>query len=140
VAGGALIALGIYRWLTRHRSKHAPGWLRAMTSVGPARALVTALVLVVLNAKVLFMCAAAGLAIGTSGLGTTQSWLAVAVFTAVSASSVALPVLAYLVAGERLDEPLNRLKAWMEEQHAALVAIIFVILGLMVLYKGIHGA
>jgi hypothetical protein len=49
-------------------------------------------------------------------------------------------VLAYLVAGERLDEPLNRLKAWMEEQHAALVAIIFVILGLMVLYKGIHGA
>jgi threonine/homoserine/homoserine lactone efflux protein len=140
VAGGALIAFGIFRWLTRHRSKHAPAWLRAMTSIGPGRALLTSVVLVVLNVKVLFMCAAAGLSIGTSGLGTTQSWLAVAVFTVVSASSVALPVLAYLIIGERLDEPLNRLKVWMEEQHAALVAVILVLLGLMVLYKGIHGA
>jgi threonine/homoserine/homoserine lactone efflux protein len=140
VAGGALIVFGAYRWFSRHRSTHAPGWLRAMTSIGPPRALVTALVLVVLNAKVLFMCAAAGLAIGTAALGTAQSWLAVGVFTAVSASSVALPVLAYLVAGQRLDEPLNRLKVWMEEQHAALVAIILIVLGLMVLYKGIHGA
>jgi threonine/homoserine/homoserine lactone efflux protein len=140
VAGGALIVLGAYRWLSRHKSKHAPGWMRAMTSIGPGRALVTALVLVVLNAKVLFMCAAAGLAIGTAELGTTQAWLAVVLFTAVSASSVALPVLAYQVAGERLDEPLNRLKLWMEEQHAALVAIILIVLGLMVLYKGIHGA
>lgn len=140
VAGGALIAFGVFRWLTRHRSKHAPKWLTAMTSIGPGRALITSVVLVVLNVKVLFMCAAAGLSIGTAGLGVTQSWLAVAVFTAVSASSVALPILAYLIIGERLDEPLNRLKVWMEEQHAALVAIILVVLGLMVLYKGIHGA
>jgi hypothetical protein len=44
------------------------------------------------------------------------------------------------VSGDRLDEPLNRLKDWMEAQHATLVAAILVILGLMVLYKGIHGA
>ena len=62
----------------------------------------------------------------------------VAAFTAISASSVALPVLAYAVAGERLDEPLTKLKNWMEEQHAVLVAGILVIIGLMVLYKGIH--
>ena len=43
------------------------------------------------------------------------------------------------VAGEKLDGPLTKLKTWMEEQHAALVAAILVILGLMLLYKGIHG-
>jgi hypothetical protein len=47
--------------------------------------------------------------------------------------------LAYAVAGERLDGPLARLKDWMERQHAALVAAILVIIGLLVLYKGIHG-
>jgi hypothetical protein len=33
---------------------------------------------------------------------------------------------------------LTRLKNWMEAQHAVLVAAILVILGLLVLYKGIH--
>ena len=53
--------------------------------------------------------------------------------------TVAIPVLAYAVAGERLDGPLARLKDWMERQHAALVAVILVIIGVLVLYKGIHG-
>ena len=138
VIGVALIAFGLYRWFTRNRSTHAPGWMKSMTSIGPGRAFVTAAVLVVVNPKVLFMCAAAGLAIGTAGLGVSGSWIAVAAFTAISASSVALPVLAYAVAGERLDEPLTKLKNWMEEQHAVLVAGILVIIGLMVLYKGVH--
>ncbi|HTY28669.1 MAG TPA: GAP family protein [Mycobacterium sp.] len=139
VIGAALIAFGLYRWFTRNRSAHTPKWLTSMTSIGPGRAFVTAIVLAVINPKVLFMCAAAGLAIGSAGLGSTGAWTADLVFTAVAASSVALPVLAYLVAGEKLDEPLTKLKNWMEEQHATLVAAILVILGLMVLYKGIHG-
>ena len=139
VIGAALIVFGLYRWFTRKRSEHTPKWLTSMTSIRPPRAFVTAIVLVVVNPKVLFMCAAAGLAIGSAGLGTTGAWTADAVFTAVAASSVALPVLAYLVAGERLDEPLTKLKDWMEAQHATLVAVILVVIGVMVLYKRIHG-
>ncbi|GAY14250.1 GAP family protein [Mycobacterium sp. shizuoka-1] len=137
--GAGLVVFGLYRWFTRNRSSHTPGWLTSMTSIRPMRAFVTAIVLVVVNPKVLLMCAAAGLAIGSAGLGTAGAWTADAVFTAVAASSVALPVLAYLVAGERLDEPLTKLKNWMEEQHAALVAAIVLVIGLVVLYKGIHG-
>ena len=137
--GAGLVVFGLYRWFTRNRSSHTPGWLTSMTSIRPMRAFVTAIVLVVVNPKVLLMCAAAGLAIGSAGLGTAGAWTADAVFTAVAASSVALPVLAYLVAGERLDEPLTKLKNWMEEQHAALVAAILLVIGLVVLYKGIHG-
>ncbi len=137
--GAGLIAFGLYRWFTRNRSDHTPAWLTSMTTIKPPRAFVTAIVLAVVNPKVLFMCAAAGLAIGSAGLGATGAWTADVVFTAVAASSVALPVLAYLVAGERLDEPLTRLKTWMEEKHAVLVAAILVVIGVMVLYKGIHG-
>ena len=41
--------------------------------------------------------------------------------------------------GDRLDEPLKRLKDWMERQHATLVAVILFVIGVLVLYKGIHG-
>ena len=59
-------------------------------------------------------------------------------YVAVAGSSVALPILGYAVSGDRLDPALERLKDWMERQHAALVAGILVVIGLLVLYKGIH--
>ena len=74
-----------------------------------------------------------------AGLDDHGLWIAVAWYVAVAASTVALPILAYTVSGDRLDEPLARLKDWMESQHATLVAVILVVIGLLVLYKGIHG-
>jgi hypothetical protein len=79
------------------------------------------------------------LAIGTAGLGTPGAWVAVAYYVAIAGSSVAIPVLAYAVSGDRLNGPLARLKDWMERHNAALVAGILVVIGLLVLYKGIHG-
>jgi threonine/homoserine/homoserine lactone efflux protein len=139
VVGAALIVFGVFRWLTRKRSAHTPGWMRTMTSITPARAAITAAVLTVVNPKVLFICAAAGLAIGTAGLGTPGAWVAIAYYVAVAGSTVAIPVLAYAVSGDRLKEPLAKLKSWMERHNAALVAAILIVIGLMVLYKGIHG-
>ena len=41
----------------------------------------------VVNPKVLFICAAAGLAIGSEGIGIPEAWLAVAYFVAIAAST-----------------------------------------------------
>jgi threonine/homoserine/homoserine lactone efflux protein len=139
VVGAALIVFGVYRWLTRKRSAHTPGWMQSMGKLTPVRAGAAALALTVVNPKVLFMCAAAGLAIGTAGLGSNHVWLPVVWYVVVAGSTVAIPILAYAVSGDRLDEPLRRLGDWMERQHAVLVAAILVVIGLVVLYKGIHG-
>jgi sulfite exporter TauE/SafE len=136
--GAALIVFGVIRWLTRRGHDHIPAWMRTMNSVTPARAAVTGAALTVVNPKVLFICAAAGLAIGTDALGVAGTVLSAALFVAVAGSSVAIPVLAYAGAGERLDAPLERLKNWMEKHNASLVAAILVVIGLVVLYKGIH--
>ena len=139
VIGAALIVFGVYRWLTRKRSEHTPRWLQSMSKLTPLRAAATAAVLTVANPKVLFICAAAGLAIGSAGLGNTGVWIAELWYVLVAASTVAIPILAYAVSGDRLDAPMTRLKGWMERQHAVLVAGILIVIGLLVLYKGIHG-
>ncbi|MGB0875587.1 MAG: GAP family protein [Mycobacterium sp.] len=139
IVGVALIVFGAYRWVTRKKSTHMPGWMTKMSSLTPAKAALTGVALTVVNVKVLLICAAAGLAIGSSGLGSPSVWVAAAWYVAMAGSSVALPILGYAVSGKRLDPALERLKAWMERQHAALVAGILVVIGLMVLYKGIHG-
>jgi uncharacterized membrane protein YidH (DUF202 family) len=138
VVGAALIAFGLYRWFGRHRQSHNPKWMTAMSSMGPGRAFLTAIVLTVANLKVFAMCAAAGVAIGTAALGRVGAWQAVLIFTALAASTVAIPTLGYLVVGERLDAPLNRVKEWMERNHSALVAAILLVIGAALVYKGIH--
>ena len=138
VVGSALIVFGAYRFAKRKSSEHMPGWMTRMTSLTPPKAAVTGAALTVVNPKVLFICAAAGLAIGSSGLDTPAVWGAEIWFVAFAASTVALPILAYVVSGQRLEPTLNHVKAWMERQHAVLVAVILVVIGLLVLYKGIH--
>lgn len=138
VVGAALIVFGVLRWLTRHRHTHTPSWMRSLASLTPARAGATGLVLAVVRPEVLLICAAAGLAIGSAGLGVTRAWISAAIFVAVAASTVAIPVLAYAGAGKRLDDPLARLKEWMDQHNAALLAAILVLIGLLVLYKGIQ--
>ncbi len=139
VVGALLIVFGLYRFLTRKRSAHTPGWMQSMSKLTPIRAALAGLALTVVNPKVLFICAAAGLAIGSAGLGTAHAWIAEAWYVAVAGSTVAIPILAYAVSGDRLDPALERLKEWMERQHAILVAGILIVIGLLVLYKGIHG-
>ncbi|OBH08351.1 GAP family protein [Mycobacterium sp. E3247] len=136
--GSALIALGAYHWLTRHRHGDMPRWMRSFSMLTPGRAGVTGAVLVALRPEVLLVCVAAGLAIGNSTLGVGGQLLAGAFYLVVAASTVALPILGYVWAGDRLDDALERLKVWMEEHHAVLLAIILVLIGLFVLHNGIR--
>lgn len=136
--GAALIVFGVLRWLTRHRHTDMPAWMRSLTRMSALRAGMTGAVLAVVRPEVLFICAAAGLAIGSAGMGVADAWISLVFFVAVTASSVAIPVLAYAAAGDRLDPALARLKDWMEQHNAGLVAVILIVIGLMVLYKGIH--
>jgi hypothetical protein len=139
VLGTALIVFGIYRWLTRHGHTESPKWMRSFETMSPRRAAITGLVLVVVRVEVLVMCLAAGLAIGTSQLSVVGKTLNAVFFVVVSASTVAIPILAYAAAGERLDAPLSRLKDWMAKNNAALLAVILVLIGGVVLHNGIHG-
>jgi hypothetical protein len=136
VLGVALIGYGVYEWLSRHKRTESPKWMRSFSTLTPMRAAITALVLVVIRVEVLTMCALAGLNIGGSGLGNAAKWTLAAIFVAVAASTVAIPILAYAAAGHRLDDPMARLKDWMDKNTGALMAAVLILIGLMVLYNG----
>jgi hypothetical protein len=138
VLGAALIVYGIYQWLTRRSHTESPGWMRSFATITPARAAITGAAMVVVRPDVLLICVPAGLAIGGSGLDTAGDWLAAAFFVTIAASTVAVPILAYAAAGTRLDDMMGRLKDWMEKNNAALMAAILIVIGVMVLYNGIH--
>lgn len=136
--GAALIVFGVYRFLTRHRHTEQPRWMRPFAKLTPGRAGVTGLAVAVVRPEVLVLVATAGLEIGAGGLSAADSWISGVLFIAVAASTVAIPVLAYAFAGERLDPTMARIKYWMDRNQGAMEAVVLVVIGLMVIEKGIN--
>jgi hypothetical protein len=136
--GVALVAFAGWRWVTRHRVTKQPAWLNRLSRMTPVGAAAIGFGLILVNPKVLVMNAAAGLAIGTAGWGVAGTWLAVAYYTVLAGSTVLIPILAYAIAGQRVDHQLVRLKQWMERQHAALMAGFLAVVGLLLVYTGIR--
>jgi Sap, sulfolipid-1-addressing protein len=135
--GLALIAFGIYRWLKRGGHTESPKWMRSFETLSPSRALVFGLALTVVRVEVLTMCALAGLAIGSANLPRTGELASGALYVAIAACTVAIPVLAYVAAGHRLDATMARVKEWMDRNNAAMLAAVLVLIGGMVLYHGV---
>ena len=143
VAAGLLfIAAGIWYWRKHRRepvaSVDAPQWLDRIKRITPVGAAAAGAALTVVNPKVVLMCAAAGFAIGTAGLSTLGTTAAVAYFTLLAGSTAAVPILAYLVWSHRVDRLLERLRDWMQRRQVAITVVVLLILGVALLFNGIH--
>ena len=139
VLGAALVVYGVQQWLARGSKTEAPAWMRSLETATPSSSFRLALLLSGVNPKVVLIAAAAGLAIGSGDLHGWAEVMAVLVFTAVAALSVAVPVLGYAVLGEPVLRPLGVVKDWLTAHNAAVMAVVLVVLGIALAAKGIQG-
>lgn len=142
VLGLAFIALGILQWRKRPApgtEPQLPGWMKAMSEFTAPKALGIGFVLSTINPKNLTMAIAAGVAIGSVGLSAGEQTVTVVVYTVIAASTVAVPVISYLVAAERMRDPLDRLRSWLEENNSTVMTVLLVVMGTVVFGKGLGG-
>lgn len=138
VLGLALVALAVRQW--RARSDTAvPGWMQAIDSLTTAKATGLGALLSGVNPKNLLLCMSAGLAIGAEGLGTGGVIAAIVVFTLLASTTVLAVVIGYLVATDRLRPTLNSLREWLQANNHAVMAIVLVVMGAVVVGKGLGG-
>lgn len=139
VLGVSLLALGTRQWVRRAAREEVPAWMRSIDAATPRRAVRLGILLSAANPKVLLLAAAAGLVIGSASLTTTEVVTATGVFTAVASSTVALPLLAYVVAGQRVLAPLGRARVWLQDNSAAVMAVVIWVIGALLVVKGVRG-
>jgi hypothetical protein len=75
--------------------------------------------------------------IGKGDLGTGQIVVVIAVYTAIAASTVAVPVVAYLVAADRMAQPLEALRTWLVRENTTVMAVLLLVIGVVMIGKGI---
>ncbi|GAA4905925.1 Sap-like sulfolipid-1-addressing protein [Stackebrandtia albiflava] len=140
--GVLLLALSVRQWRSRPgpgEEPVTPGWMRAVDRFTPPKAFGLGFALAAVNPKNLAMCVSAGATIGTASSTAGASAVAVAVFTLVAAATVAGPVLGYAVAADRLRGALDRLKVWLSANNAAVMSVLLLVIGAVLLGKGIGG-
>ncbi len=140
VLGALLLLLAAKQWRSRpHDSAEPPlpKWMSAIDTMTAARALVLGFLLSALNPKNLLMGVAAGVAIGSTSLDAGQVVIAVVVFTIIAASTVALPVIAYLAASSKMATPLESLRQWLVHNNATVMAVLLLVIGVVLIGKGI---
>ncbi len=142
VLGALLVLLAGRQWRSRPKEGEAgtmPKWMGAIESFTFSRALLLGFGLAGINPKNLLLCLAAGATIGAAHLPTGQIVVAMAVFVVLASSTVAVPVIGYLAARDRMAAPLDRLRAWLTQNNATVMAVLLLVLGVVLIGKGIGG-
>lgn len=139
VLGVLLFLVGARQWRARKEPHDPPKWMAAIEGLTFAKSLGLAILLAAVNPKNLIMAAAAGVIIGSAGLSVGSEIASIAVFTAISASTVAVPVVGYLVAKQKMRGPLDGLKLWLQTNNAAVMGMLILVVGTVLIGKGISG-
>ncbi|MET8796742.1 GAP family protein [Nocardia sp. NPDC004568] len=138
VLGLLLLAVALVQW--RRRADTAPpGWMRSVDSLTAGKAVLLGAALAAVNPKNLLLCVSAGVAVGASGSAMGVQIVAVVVFTVLAAASVLGVVAGYAVAADRLRGVLDRSRAWLEANNHVVMAMMLLVMGAVVLGKGIGG-
>ncbi|TIC80473.1 GAP family protein [Nocardioides sp. GY 10113] len=130
--GALLLLFAARQWRSRPAPRAeppVPGWMSRIDELRPRGALGLGFVLSAVNPKNLLLAAAAGASLGALPLSTSQTAGAITAFTAVATLTVTVPVLGYLIGGQRLDPALDRTKTWLMANNATVMAVLLVLFG-----------
>ena len=112
--------------------------MAAIDTMTTVRGFILGFVLAAVNPKNLLMAAGAGVIIGTAGLEIGSVVVVTLIFVVIAAISVALPVIAYLVApptGWRLRS--SRCATWLVHNNATVMSVLLLVIGVVLIGKGI---
>jgi hypothetical protein len=140
ILGALLLLLGVLQWRSRPaegQEAALPRWMSSVDSMNAAKALGLGLLLAAVNPKNLLIAASAGVIIGGAGLSSGQAAMAITIYVVLAACTVLIPVSTYLVASARVSGPLDQLGTWLVDHNNAILAVLFLVLGVAMIGKGI---
>jgi hypothetical protein len=139
LVGIALIAVAMVSWrraVRAPRVSDAPRWVAAVGSLGPWSCLGVALILNV-RPKALLLSAAAGLSVHGDHLDPASTVIVIGIYTLISASTVAGPIIATLIAPDRMEPTLVRAEAFISKYGPIATALIMLMIGVVIVGDGL---
>jgi len=132
VLGLLLLVAGWGAWRKRpgpDEVAQAPKWIDTIDDFGLGKSFGIGFLLSAVNPKNLLLVAAAAATIAASGLSSSEETATLLVFTLIAASTVAVPVIGYLIVGERADEAFANAKDWLIQNNSVVMSVLLLVFG-----------
>jgi hypothetical protein len=140
VVGVLLVVLALREWRERRGTgdrAELPKWMAGVDSMTPGKALVLGLLLSAVVPKNLLLALSAGLIVGEAGFSSGRAAVVIVVFTAIATSTVAVPVVAHLVAPARMHGPFERLREWLRDNNVTIMVVVLLVIGVVMIGNSI---
>lgn len=140
VLAALLLLLAVKQWRGRPTPGSAPvlpKWMSAIDSFTFMRALGLGVLLSLPRPKNLLMAASAGIIIGGANLPVGSTATATGVFILCAISTVLVPVIAYLLAADRLRKPFESFHEWLARENAVITSVLLLVISVLMLGKAI---
>lgn len=140
VAGAFLLVLAVGQWRARPAAgeqAELPKWMTAVDSMTPSKVLVLGLFLSAVVPKNLFLALSAGVIVGEAALSVGQAAVVILLFTLIATSTVAVPVVAQLVAPARMSGPLEQLRHWLVGNNVTIMVVVLLVIGVVMIGNSI---
>jgi len=138
--GVVFLLLAVKQWRDRPREGEEPPmptWMASIDRFTAVKSFGLAALLSGVNPKNLGLTIAAASSIGAAGLTGSEEAVVVAVYVLIASCTLMVPVIGYLVAGDRMRPALDAMKAWLLANDATVMSVLFVVLGAKLLGDGI---
>lgn len=138
LVGIVFLGLAWLKWQGRPRQGEEPtqpGWAKVLDSLTSPGAAGLGMAIVVLNPKNALLAATGGLAIAAATPMLAAQALALIVFTAVSCLAIATPLVLWLMLGDTVRAPLNRIRGLLVRYDAQILTVVLAGLGLVVIFN-----
>ena len=142
LVGAGLVVWAVVKWHRRPRGDEEPklpGWMSSIDGMSAGAAFRLGFVMTAVNPKEIAFAAGAGLTVGGAMLGAGEMVIVGAVFVVIACAGIAVPVVAVLVGGERMDPILVESRAWLVRNNTIVLAIVLLVLGAVLIGSGLSG-
>jgi len=142
VLGVVLLAGAFRRWRKKPAEGEEPGmpgWMETIDRFSWFKSLGLGALLSGVNPKNLVLTVAAAAAIAQSGISAGGQIVSLAVFIIIGSLGVILPLVVYVVMKQKAVEILDSWKQWLAVNNATVMIVLFLILGVVLIGKGIAG-
>jgi Sap, sulfolipid-1-addressing protein len=140
VIGVLLVVLALRQWRGRPAEGdqvELPKWMARVDSMMPGKALVLGLLLSAVVPKNLLIALAAGVIVGEAGLSVRQASVVIVGFTAIATSTVAVPVIANVVAPSQTRGPFETLREWLVQNNVTIMVLVVFVIGVVMIGNGV---
>ncbi len=142
VLGALFLIFALRQWRKRPKAgseEEMPKWMSAVDHFTPLKAAAMGVVLSAVNPKNLLLTLAAATSIASTNISGADQVVAFVIYALIATIGVAAPVVVYFTMGKRAAPILDNVKTWLAHNNAAIMAVLFLVIGAKVLGQGIAG-